>query len=213
MSAATGLSAGVTVANRLGALSLSAVSSSPQSLGEGKLWLLGTSALIADRPAVPSLLGFWIAGFAVLLVCSTRIVVGAAVVGHTLSTVGVYTLLMLTRLVDPHAFASAVSTADYGLSAIIDAWLGAIAAVSWMRWRGRVTRAAVVAGAVACAGVGLALRPDVGVLDTEHILAFAIGVAAATRGWRRSLAWPPGACSPRPRQPLELSAASSCADR
>jgi hypothetical protein len=179
VSAATAVSAGVTGANRVGALSLSSLASTPQAIGEGKVWLLVTSALIADRPAVPSLLGFWIVGIAALVLCSARVVVGAASLGHVLSALAIYGVIGLVRAVDPHAFASVMRLGDYGLSAIIGAWLGVIASVLWARYPGRLAQVAIVLGSLGCAGIGLALRPDVTFLDTEHLVAFAIGVAVA----------------------------------
>ncbi len=189
-SAMTGATAVVTIANRLGELPLSTLSATPQSIGEGRVWLLASSALLADRPAIASLLGFWIVGFAVLLVCSARVAAGAAVGGHVFSALGVYGVIGLARVADPHAFASVVHAADYGLSAIIAAWLGAIARVLWSRHPDRVARLLVVLGSLGCAGIGLLLRPDVTFLDTEHVFAYGVGVALADEAVRRSLARP-----------------------
>ena len=107
----------LTAANGLGKLRLAEVAASPDALGEGKAWLLVTSALIADRPWLPSLLGFGIVGCAALSLCAVRVVVEAAVVGHVLSALAVYGLIDLARLLDPAAFASVFGLADYGLSA------------------------------------------------------------------------------------------------
>jgi len=189
-SAATGISAAVTLANRIGELSLSPLAASAQAIGDGKIWLIGTSGLIADRPAVPSLIGFWVVGLAVLLVCSMRVAVGVAVGGHTLSALGVYGVIGVTRLVDPHAFSAVVQMADYGLSAMIAAWLGAIARVFWARSPSHLNRLLIALGSLACAGVGLAFRPDVTFLDSEHLLAYAIGVALADQPLRRRLTKP-----------------------
>jgi hypothetical protein len=183
VSAATGVSAGATAANRLGAVSASTLASTPQAVAEGKVWLIGTSALLADRPALPSLVGFWIVGLVVLLVCSARLAVGVAVAGHSLSALGIYGLLGVVRLVEPNAFGSLLAAADYGLSAIIAAWLGAVAAVSWRRWPSAVARVVIAAGSLGCAGVGIAFQPDVTFLDSEHLLAFAIGFVLADGRW------------------------------
>lgn len=184
-STATAVAAGVTCANRLGELSLSSIAASPQAFGEGKVWLIVTSALIADRPAVPSLVGFWIVAVAALLLCSLRVVASAAAFGHVLSALGIYGLVALVRLVDPHAFGSILQLSDYGLSAIIAAWLGAIAHVLWSRHPSRVAHVAVAAGSLGCAGIGIAFRPDLTFLDSEHLLAFAVGVAVADVRVRR----------------------------
>ena len=187
-SAATGATAAVTVANRLDNLSLSAIAATPQAVGDGKAWLILTSGLIADRPAVASLVGFWIVGVAVLLVCSARVAAGVALGGHTLSTLGVYGVVGLARLVDPHAFASVVHVADYGLSAMIAAWLGAIARVFWTRYPSRLNHLLIALGSIGCAGIGLAFRPNVTFLDSEHLLAYAIGAALADRTVHERLA-------------------------
>jgi hypothetical protein len=189
-SVATGATAGVTVANRLGELSVSTLAASPQTIGDGKVWLVASSGVLADRPAIPSLVGFWVVAVAVLLVCSVRDVAGIAIAGHTLSALGVYGAIGLARLADPHAFASVVHVADYGLSAIIAAWLGAIARVFWGRHRTPAHRSLIALGSIACAGIGLTFRPDLTFLDSEHLLAYAIGVILADPTINRRLALP-----------------------
>ena len=124
------------------------------------------SGVLADRPEVASLVGFWLVGFAVLLVCSARVAAGAAIAGQTLSALAVYGVIGLARLVDPRAFASVVQLADYGLSAIIAAWLGAIARVCWDRWPHRRGHVLVVLGSVSCALIGYAFSPNVTFLDS-----------------------------------------------
>lgn len=197
--AVTGVSAVVTVANRLKELPLSWVASSPAAVGEGKVWLLVSSAAIADRPAVVSLLGFWLVGFTACVLCSARLVTGIAVGGHLLSTLCVYCLIGLTRLARPGAFASVMHVSDYGLSAIIAAWIGAIASVMWRRHPGATAHALVVAGSLLCAGVGLFFRPDLTFLDTEHVVAYALGALLASERVRRSIA----------RSPQRLAAAAA----
>ena len=169
----------VTAANRLGAVSIPALASSPRGIGEGKLWLLATSALLADRPLAPSFIGFVVVGLAALAVCGARVLWTTAAAGHVLSALGVYGLVGAVRLVDPAAFQSVLSLQDYGLSAVIAAWIGAIACVQWRRGTGFGRRIAIVAGCLGCAGIGILCRPDLTVLDSEHVVAFAIGVALA----------------------------------
>jgi hypothetical protein len=189
-SAATGMTAAVTGANRLGELSVATLASNPRAVGEGKVWLILTSGLLADRPAVPSLVGFWLVGFAVLVVCSARVAAGVALGGHTLSALAVYGAIGLARVLEPGAFASVMRLADYGLSAIIAAWLGAIACTFWRRHPARSTRLLIVLGSVGCAGIGIALRPQLTFLDSEHLVAYAIGVALADATIREWLARP-----------------------
>ena len=180
----------ITAANRLGVVPLSSVAASPRAVGDGKLWLLGTSALIADRPWLPSLLGLGIVGCAALAVLSVRAVVIVAAIGHVLSTLVVYAVIGGTRLIEPSAFASVVNLADFGFSAIIAAWIGALARVAWQRRQTRGARLLVAAGCLASAGVGLAFRPDVTFLDSEHVVAFAIGAALADPKLRSRLVLP-----------------------
>ncbi len=189
--AVTGVSAIVTVANRFRELPLSSIASSPAAVGEGKVWLLASSAVIADRPALVSLLGFWIVGFTAFAICSARVVAGVAVGGHLLSALCIYSLIGLTRLAQPDAFASVMHVSDYGLSAIIAAWIGAIASVMWRRHRAATAHALVVAGSLVCAGVGLLFRPDLTFLDTEHLVAYAFGALLASERVRQSLARSP----------------------
>jgi hypothetical protein len=189
-SAVTAVTAAATAANRLGALSVSTLAASPRALGQGKVWLILTSGLLADRPALPSLVGFWLVGFAVLFVFSARAAAGIAAGGHIVSALGVYAVIGLARLLDPDAFASIVKLADYGLSAVIAAWLGAIACVLWKRHPDRLARVLVVLGSAGCAAIGLALRPQVTFLDSEHVLAYAVGVALADGALLRRLARP-----------------------
>ena len=176
----------VTGANRAGELSVSSVASSPQAIGEGRVWLLVTSALIADRPWAASVVGFAVVAAAALALFSTRTAVVVAFAGHTVSALSVYALIASFRLVDPAAFASVLQLSDYGLSAVIGAWLGAIARLLWSRTPTLRGRLAIVGGSLGCAGIGLALRPDLTVLDAEHVVAFAIGAVLAeprTRAW------------------------------
>ena len=187
-SSATGVAAVVTGTNRIGEFSVATLASSPEAIRDGRIWLVLTSGLLADRPAVPSLLGFWVVGFAVVLICSVRAAAGAALAGHTLSALGIYALIGLTRLADHHAFASVMHLPDYGLSAMIAAWLGAISCVLWSRYPTRRGRTLIAFGSIGCAGIGLALRPDVTFLDSEHLLAYAVGVGLLARPVRERLA-------------------------
>jgi hypothetical protein len=190
-SAATGVAALVTGATRVGELPVSTLAASPQAVGDGRVWLILTSGSLADRPVVPSLLGFWLVGFAVLLFCSVGVAVGVAVAGQVLSALAVYGVVGLARLVDPQAFASVVELADYGLSAMIAAWLGAIARVLWAQHPRAAAQVAIALGSLGCAGIGLAFRPTVTFLDSEHVVAFAIGAVLADVKVRTALARSP----------------------
>src|SRR5438132_7275157 len=112
-----------TAVTRLDGVSLASLAATPGAVGEGKVWLLLTSAVVADTPWLPSLLGFGVVLVGVLWVLPPRKVVEAAVAGQFLSTLVVYGIIGAARLVDGHAFASVLGVQDYGLSAMIAAWI------------------------------------------------------------------------------------------
>jgi lambda repressor-like predicted transcriptional regulator len=177
--AATVVAGAVTAASRAGGLGLSHLAASPGAIADGKLWLLFTSGVVADRPWLPSLLGFAIVGFAALAVARASVVVVAALAGHVLATLVVYGFLGAVDALDHDAFANLVDRPDIGLSAIIAAWIGVVSCVLWRRFRSRRAHVLNVLGCVGCALIGFAFRPDVTILDSEHILAFAFGVSVA----------------------------------
>jgi hypothetical protein len=181
---ATAVAGAITAVNRTGWIGLSSLAASPKAVAEGKIWLLLTSGVIADRPWLPSLLGFAIAAFAALSIAPVRVVVAAAFAGHVLATLAVYGFLGVVRAIDRDAFGALVGQADVGLSAIIAAWIGVVAQAMWSRYRSRRGHVLTAAGCVGCALIGFAFRSDVTVLDSEHIVAFALGVAISA--W-----WPP----------------------
>lgn len=185
-----------TALNRLAGLPLSSVAASPRTLDDGRLWLLVTSGLLADDPWLPSLLGFAVVLCCALCLASPRVVLGVAAAGQVGSALVVYGVVAAARLIDPRAFESLLNAPDYGVSAMIAAWIGAIAAVSWRRfptWNGHL---GVVAGCLGCLAIGLACRPDVTFLDSEHLVAFGLGVLVLrpvplrplARAWRRAAA-------------------------
>jgi hypothetical protein len=169
---AAGVISVVTVLSRLEVLSASALASTPESLGEGRVWLLASSALVADRPAVASIAGFVVVGIAAVALCGARVVWVAAALGHVLSAAIVY------AAIDASNFSGVARFPDYGTSAIIAAWIGAIACLMWLR--GRRARAVVLG--VVSALLGWFFKGQLTVLDTEHAVALAIG--AATVLWR-----------------------------
>lgn len=169
-----------TVANRLAGVPLSSWAATPRAVGNGKVWLVVTSGLLADNPWLPSLLGFAIVLAVALHVLSVPQVVGAAALGQIASAFLVYGVVGVVRVVDPHLVGSLLGFEDYGVSAMIAAWIGAIAWIGWNRYPTPRGRAAVGAGCIVCLLVGLAFRPDLNVLDSEHLVAFAIGAAVAS---------------------------------
>jgi hypothetical protein len=171
---------GLTAANRAGVVGLATVASSPRTAGEGKLWLLATSAFVADTPTAASLLAFAAFAIATLVVCGPRLTWTVAVAGHVGSAAAMYAAIAVTRAIVPSAFESVLSLSDYGTSAMIAAWLGALAAAGWMRYPRLTPRLGVAAFSLLSAGVGWVCRPDLTPLDSEHVVAYAIGVAAVS---------------------------------
>jgi hypothetical protein len=177
---ATGAISVVTAINRLGPLPTRLLASSPRELADGRIWLLGTSALVADRPAVASIVGFAVVGLAAVALCGSRVVWLAAVTGQLASALLVYAGIFLTRLADPTAFASVFSPSDYGTSAIIAAWIGAVACLLWARR----ARLGAVMLCVVSALVGWLFKSQLTALDVEHAVALACGIAAMRYGSR-----------------------------
>jgi hypothetical protein len=159
---------------------LSSVAATPRVVGDGRWWLLLTSGLLADTPWLPSLLGFAIVLAVALCVLPARRVAAAGAAGQVLSALAVYGVIALARLRDPHAFGSVVDVEDFGVSALIAAWIGAIACALWTRAAGLRNHVFVAAACLGCLGIGLACRPTITFLDSEHLVAFAIGVVVAS---------------------------------
>jgi hypothetical protein len=183
VSAATGVISVVTVLSRLEVLPARALASTPESFADGRVWLLLSSALVADRPAVASIAGFLVVGLAAVALCGGRAVWLAAALGHVCSAAIVYTAIDLARSVDPSAFENVIRYPDYGTSAIIAAWIGAIACRLWTRG---LRRSAL--GLPVLAGlVGWLFKGTLTVLDLEHAFALACGIVAMRPFSLRSL--------------------------
>ena len=204
----------VTVLNRLGTVPLRDLAASERAVGEGRAWLLVSSAFVADRPAVPSVAGLAIVGLAALAFCGVRLLWTAAALGHLGGTASVYAALALAHTADPSLAGHTLARADYGTSAIIAAWIGVIAYGVWRRGSG----AAALGLCVLSGLVGWLLRPDLDVLDTEHIVALGLGIAlavtfgAASIGAGAAAASEAGAASsagPASSQPAQSRAAGS----
>jgi hypothetical protein len=175
----TAVAGAVTAANRAGWIRLTELAATPKAVAEGRIWLLVTSGVVADRPWLPSLLGFALVGFAALSCAHWRVVLLAALAGHVLATLLVYGLLGAAAAADGAAFANLLAQPDFGLSAMIAAWIGVIACAVWRRHASRRAHVLDALGCLCCALIGLAFRPDVTALDSEHLVAFALGVAIA----------------------------------
>ena len=176
--------AALTFAIRAHELPLRPFVGSAAKILSGQVWVVPASALIVDRPVLVGLAAFAVLAAVTLRVCGARTFWLAAAMGHVGSTLLVYAIIGSTRLADPHLFARAVVTPDFGVSAMQGAWVGAITATAWSRaGADQRHRAAVVAGVCAVAGVGWWLHPDPSILTTEHLFAFLIGCAVVS--WRR----------------------------
>lgn len=182
VAALTAVAAVTTVASRSGWIGVSHLAASPNAIAQGKIWLLLTSGVVADRPWLPSLLGFAIVAFAALSAARVRVVVLAALAGQVLATLVVYGCFGLARAVHPGAFDALENTPDIGLSAIIAAWIGVVAQALWRRHGSRVAHVLIGLGCIGCALIGLTFRTNLTALDTEHVVAFALGVSIAA--WR-----------------------------
>jgi hypothetical protein len=179
--APTGLATG---ANRAGLLGIRTVASTPRAAAEGKVWLLATSAFVADTPTAPSLIAFAVLALAAVYVCGLRVAAVSAAVAHVGSAAAMYALIAVVRAVAPTAFESVLTLPDYGLSAIFAAWLGAVAAVGWRARAAAAPRSGIAAFCLFAGFVGWLCRPDLTPLDFEHVLAFGLGIAVVSaRAW------------------------------
>lgn len=170
----------LTALQRIGAMSLASLAASPREIADGRLWLLVSSGAVAADPLLWSLLSFCGLAFLTLALCGWRILWFTAFTGQTLSALLGYSIIGVARLLEPGAFQRFVTAPDYGVSAICAAWLGAVAATGWRRRGESIRRAGVVLGCVAAASFAWLVRGrGLNVLDTEHVFAFAIGIATA----------------------------------
>jgi hypothetical protein len=174
--------AATTVAFRTGWLGIDAVAASPARIASGKVWLLISSGLLVQKPLAVSLLSFAALGLLTLIFCGGLVLGASAVLGHVCSTLLTYGVLALVRDVSPETFRGIWSAPDYGVSAIAAAWLGAVASVFWRRRGSTIAgKAPVAISCLAVAAFGWMVRRHLNVLDSEHVLAFAIGVAVSKR--------------------------------
>ncbi len=187
----------VTAAASTGLVSVTALAATPRATGEGKVWLLLSSALVANQPVSVQLIAFAALAIIVLFLVGPFVLWSSAILAHVGSAVVLYGFIGVAGVVVPAAFDSVLSFEDYGTSAMIAAWVGVIAAVEWRRRRGLAGRFGVLAFCGLVAALGLAVQPATSVLDGEHVVAFAIGVGSAHEAFRRAVVrllreWSPG---------------------
>jgi len=161
-------------------LALTDVAATPAAVDGGKLWLLFTSALVAEGNLALSLLGVLTLSAAVLLVCGWRVLWWAGVIGHVGAALGTYAALALVAHVHQEQAAPMLHALDYGVSAFVAGDLGALMIGAWYRraewpltrlWRSLIA-----------ASVGSTVLMTLHVLDPfwfEHIPAFLIGGGVA----------------------------------
>jgi len=94
----------LTLAQRAGVFALSAVAASPDSFWDGRLWLLITSAPVAQSPLSLSLLSLVAVALAVLWTCGSWVLWLSAVIGHAGSTLLLYAAIgvLAARAPDLH---------------------------------------------------------------------------------------------------------------
>jgi hypothetical protein len=172
----------VTLAQNSGVMAVRTVAASPQQIAAGKLWLLVTSGLLVQKPLGLSLVSFAALGALTLIACGYRVLAWSALVGHVLSTLVVYGLLGIGWAASSELFGRIWAAPDYGVSAITAAWLGAVASLAWRSsGKNRAEQALVAIGCLAIAALGWMIRGHLNLLDSEHVLAFATGVAISWR--------------------------------
>ena len=115
--------------------------------------------------AVASIAGFAVVGLAAIALCGARVAWIAGVSGHVLSAALVYAVIVLARLHDPTAFHGVFSVADYGTSAVIAAWIGAVAYRLWAR----DARLLAVTLCVVAGLIGWLFKGALSVLDVEAV--------------------------------------------
>ena len=154
----------------------------PDALAAGRVWLLGTSAVVVNGTVIPQLIALAATLLAALRMLGARFVVLVMVAAHVGATLLAYALL---AIVTGDADGAHNRSYDYGISAV---WLGLLGAltVALVPAAGRGDRWArlVIVAALASAAVAVAFFPLMPA--TEHGFAFAIGAGlAALRGSRR----------------------------
>jgi hypothetical protein len=172
----------MSAAHAAGAFPLATISSSPSEISEGELWLLASSALVAQQPLILALGSLAAAGAVAGRLGGWRVMWVSAIVGHVFSTLLAYAVLRTAHAANLGHFGALSSAPDYGVSAIFAAWLGVIAACLWAVPGARFPhKLAIASGTAVVALVAWAVRgaPGPSLLDLDHVFAFAAGVFIA----------------------------------
>lgn len=182
---------------------VNALAASPDRIREGKLWFLFSSAVLVDQPVLMSVVSFAVLAALAWRLSGARLFWMSAFLGQVVATLLVYLFIGAARRIVAGAFSAAIASPDYGVSAVSAAWLGSIAAVAWQqRGRSRIGKTSIAISCTAIALFAYSVRPDLTVLSSEHLVAFALGVGAAIPGLA------PGIFTHIVKRPLERSASS-----
>jgi uncharacterized protein YqgC (DUF456 family) len=159
-------------------------------VGDGQVWLLGSSALEAT--------GELRAAQVVLLALVTIVVVAregprlwwlVAIAGHVGSALIAYAIVWLAELIGSASADRVADEADYGISCVLAAQFGALAVSGALALRAGsrrgVDRAAAIGGAVGLFGL---IPFSFGWYDVEHPLAWLLGATVAALVIRRRVA-------------------------
>jgi len=178
------------------------LAASPAAIAAGKIWLLGTSALLVSGaptlglgPTAVSLLELAALVAAVALLVSRlggAAFWRAAIAGHVVATLVVYAGVGLLWLLSRELVSGVLHEPDYGVSSIWLAVLGALAVSAWKTMLARGREGAELALFAACAVAGLVgatlFSPFV---DAEHAFAFSLGALVTAQGMRAGHTGPP----------------------
>jgi hypothetical protein len=160
------------------------VRASADEVGDGRVWVLFTSSLevAGSVPLLQVLLGAAVAA-AVIVREGPRLWWVVAVVGHVGSGLIAYGIIGLAELLDSRSAERVADNADYGVSCVLAASLGALAmsgALALGRRQGRRARrwdgAALGFGLLGMVGL---LPVSFGWYDVEHPISYALGAAFA----------------------------------
>src|SRR5207244_1422397 len=100
----------VTVATSRGLVSVTTLAATPRATGEGKIWLLLSSAFVADQPASVELIAFASFATIVLLVAGPFVLWSSAILGHVGSTLVLYGFIAVAGVAVPAAFDSVLTS-------------------------------------------------------------------------------------------------------
>ncbi|MCW3017341.1 MAG: hypothetical protein JWO02_4433 [Solirubrobacterales bacterium] len=161
------------------------LASTPAGVAAGHVWTLLTSGFVVEGDPVVQLVGTAITAFAAIWLLGGRTFWLAIVSAHIGSAVIAYVGIgILWVLANRHAV-RLVDAPDYGISCV---WAGLVGAlVGALLWtRGHARGAELMAAGPAALGAFLLIVGHKGELaNTEHALAFAIGVCViVVRGFR-----------------------------